>query len=235
MRLPRAVVSVTVTLLLVVTGCSRNIDGSAVGDLNPPLVEVTEDQFGIRAGLEDAPVQLELYTEPQCTHCADLQKDFGDEFAYYIATGQLAITYRPLTFLDTPATDGHSGRVVNALFAAASPGGSPDDPSYTTGRQFQRFVEELWANQEPGGTGPSDEDLAKLARKADVPDFQAHRIEEGAHDKSASDLTDMEATNFEFLYEVDPLNTGTPTVFDLTAGEKVDIYDNDWLSKMMES
>ena len=235
MRLPRAVVMLTVTLLLAVTGCTRGVSGSAVGDLNPPLVEVTEDQFGIRAGLQDAPVQLELYTEPQCTHCAELQNDFGDEFAYYIGTGQLAITYRPMTFLDTPSTDGHSGRVANALFAAASPGGVPEDPIYTTGRQFQRFVEQLWANQEPGGTGPSDEELAKLARNADVPGFQAHEIEQGANQKSKSDLADMESTNFEFLYEVDPINTGTPTVFDLTAGEKVDIYDNDWLSKLMAS
>ena len=45
----------------------------------------------------------------------------------------------------------------------------------------------------------------------------------------------MESTNFEFLYEVDPLNTGTPTVFDLNAGEKLDIYDDDWLTKVMES
>jgi protein-disulfide isomerase len=235
MRLPRAVVLLTLTLLLAVTGCSRNVSGSAVGDLNPPLVEITGDQFGIRAGLEDAPVQLELYTEPQCTHCAELQKDFGDEFAYYISTGQLAITYRPLTFLDTPSTEGHSGRVVNALFAAASPGGDPEDPSYTTGRQFQRFVEELWANQEPGGVGPTDEELADFARDAKVPVSQTHQIEQGAHEKSDTDLADMESTNFEFLYEVDPINTGTPTVFDLIDGEKIDIYDNDWLSKLMES
>jgi protein-disulfide isomerase len=235
MRLPRAVVLLTVTILLALTGCSRSIGGSAMGDLDPPLVGITEDQFGIRAGLENAPVQLEIYTEPQCTHCADLQKDFGDDFAYYIGTGQLAITYRPLMFLDTPATDGHSGRVVNALFAAASPGGAPEDPSYTTGRQFQRFVEQLWANQEPGGTGPSDEELATLARTADVPGFQAHEIEQGSHEKSDADLADLESTNFEFLYEVDPINTGTPTVFDLTTGEKLDIYDNDWLSKLMES
>jgi protein-disulfide isomerase len=233
MRLPRLVVMLTMILLLVVTACSRGISGSAVGDLNPPLVEVTEDQFGIRAGLADAPVQLELYTEPQCTHCAELQKDFGDEFAYYIGTGQLAITYRPLTFLDTPSTDEHSGRVANALFAAATPGGAPKKS--TTGRQFQRFVEELWANQEPGGPGPNDGELADFARKADVPGFQARVIEQGANVKSKDDLADMESTNFEFLYEVDPINTGTPTIFDLTAGEKVDIYDNDWLSKLMES
>lgn len=233
MRPPQLVMLLTLTLALALTGCSRGIEGAAIGDTNPPPVQLTEDRYGIRAGLADAPVQLELYTEPQCTHCADLQKDYGDEFAYYISTGQLAITYRPLTFLDTPATDGPSGRVTNALFAAATPGGSP--VRSTTGRQFQRFVEQLWADQQPGGPGPSDQEFAQLARTVELPGFQVRAIEQGAQVLNTDELADMESTNFESLYEIDPINTGTPTVFDLSAGEKVDVYDDDWLSKLMAS
>lgn len=235
MRKRQVTIAVLVGLVVALGGCTRGIPGTAIGDLTPPRVAVTQDSFGIRAGLEDAPVQLEIYTEPQCTHCADLQRDFGDQFAYYIGTGQLAITYRPMTFLDTPATDGHSERVANALFVAATPVGVPKVAAYITGRQFQRFVEQLWANQQPGSPGPSDDEMADLARKADVASVQVDEIEKGAAEKSAADLADMESTNFEFLYQIDPLNTGTPTVFDLNAGEKLDIYDNDWLSKVMES
>src|SRR3954449_8990639 len=116
MRRPLAVAVLTVSLLVVVIGCERGVTGKAVGDLHPPLAQVTDDSYGIRAGAAAAPVQLEIYTEPQCTHCAELQADFGDRFAEYIRNGELAITYRPMTFLDTAATDGHSARVVNALF-----------------------------------------------------------------------------------------------------------------------
>jgi protein-disulfide isomerase len=235
MRTKHTIFAVGLVTLVALTGCSRDIAGAALGDRHPPMVEVTQDQSGIRVGLADAPVQLELYTEPQCTHCADLQKNFGDQFAYYIGAGQLALTYRPLTFLDTPETDGHSGRVANALFVAATPGGLPGRASQTTGREFQHFVEQLWSHQQPGTPGPSDGEIADLARKADVPDFQVHAIETGANVKSANDLVDMETTNFESLYEVDPSSTGTPTVFDLSAGQKLDIYDNDWLSKRMTS
>ncbi|MDT5074968.1 MAG: hypothetical protein QOH82_4288, partial [Mycobacterium sp.] len=101
MRSNQVTIAVALSLVVALSGCSRAVGGTAQGDLNPPLVEMTQDQFGIRAGLEDAPIQLEIYTEPQCTHCADLQHDFGDQFAYYIGAGQLAITYRPMTFLDT--------------------------------------------------------------------------------------------------------------------------------------
>ena len=235
MRSTHVIVALALSLVVALSGCTRAVSGTPLGDPNPPRVAVTEDSFGIRAGLADAPVQLEIYTEPQCTHCADLQHDFGDEFAYYIGAGQLAITYRPMTFLDTPYSDGHSARVANALFVAATPGGQGDGAASATGAQFQRFVERLWANQQPGGTGPDDATIAEFARAAGIPSFEVHQIETGAAAKSAADLDDMESTNFEFLYEVDPLNTGTPTVFDLHAGEKLNIYDDDWLVKVMES
>ena len=45
----------------------------------------------------------------------------------------------------------------------------------------------------------------------------------------------MADNNFEYLYEVDPINTGTPTVYDLKTGEKLDIYDDNWLSKLMST
>ena len=53
--------------------------------------------------------------------------------------------------------------------------------------------------------------------------------------KPAVDLKDLEDTNFEFLYEIDDISTGTPTVYDLRRGNKLDIYDDNWLSKAMGS
>ena len=45
----------------------------------------------------------------------------------------------------------------------------------------------------------------------------------------------MDDSNFEYLYEIDSLSTGTPTVYDLGKDEKLDIFDNDWLTKLMQS
>ncbi len=96
---------------------------------------LSKDGYGIVAGDPNARVHIELYTEPQCSHCADLQKDFGDDMARYINLGQLAITYRPLTFLDKKP-GGYSDRVSNAMFLAPGPN--------TSGKAFQRFVQDLW-------------------------------------------------------------------------------------------
>jgi hypothetical protein len=230
MRVLRAVLAILVSLVLMVTGCSRQITGTAQVDPNQPLASITKDGFGIRAGLAQAPVQLELYTEPQCSHCADLQADFGDQIAYYIGIGQLAVTYRPVTFLDQ-VVGGHSAHVANGMFAAATPGGA-EGTGGTPARAFQKFVEDLWAHQELGGTGPSDNEMADMATQAGIPSTQVDAVASGASDVNTKDMSD---TNMEFLFEIDQVNTGTPTIYDLKKDEKIDIYDNDWLSKLMAS
>jgi protein-disulfide isomerase len=230
MRVVRTALVVAFSLVLVVTGCSRQITGTAQMDPNQTLASITKDGFGIRAGSEDAPVQVELYTEPQCSHCADLQHDFGDQIAYYIGIGALAVTYRPVTFLDQ-VPDGYSAHVAKAMFAAAAPGGA-EGTDGTTARAFQHFVQDLWGHQDLGGPGPSENDMADMAQKSGIPASQVDAIASGASDVDTKNMTD---TNMEFLFEIDQVNTGTPTIYDLKKDEKIDIYDNDWLSKLMAS
>jgi protein-disulfide isomerase len=227
MRISPAVVVLTIVLMLAAAGCTKQVSGTAQPDPNKAPLELSEDGFGIVAGFDNAPVRIEIFTEPQCTHCADLQADFGDQIAYYIGVGTLKVTYRPLTFLDEES-GGHSARVSNALFLAAE--GS--DGQKATGTEFQRFVEELWANQDPGGPGPSDDEMADMAKQAGMPEKIASKIADGG---SAVNVTDMDDTNFEYLFEIDSVDTGTPTVYDPANDEKIDVYDNDWLNKLIQS
>ena len=223
------ILALVASLLVGVPGCTRQVTGTAQRDPNKPPVEIVEDGFGIKIGYPDAAVQLELYTEPQCNHCADLQTDFGDQLRQHIALGELAVTYRPLTFLDSGANL-HSDRVANAMFEAAFP--SEGGAVATDAIAFQIFVEEAWTKYDAGADHPSTDELAEMARTAGLPDDVAERIEAG---EPAVDTKDMQDTNFEFLYQIDPVDTGTPTAYDLNKGEKLDIYDNNWLSKVMGS
>jgi protein-disulfide isomerase len=224
MRISRAMVLITAALMIVGVGCTKQVAGTAESDPNKPPLSVSKDGYGIVAGFDNAPAKIEIYTEPQCNHCADLQHDFGDQLAYYIAVGQLEVTYRPMTFLDDKS-GGYSGQVSNALFLAA------EKPA-ATGTQFQRFVEQLWANHRPGGKPPTKDELREYATKAGMSDSVAKRISDGG---SAVNTKDMDDANFEYLYEIDSTDLGTPTVYDLGKGEKLDIYDNDWLNKLMQS
>ena len=211
------------TALLLTVGCTRQITGMPLLDPNQPGTAVTEDGYGILVGDPDAPAQIEIFTEPQCPHCADLQADFGRELASYISLGQLGVTYRPVTFLDDPGVD-HSARVSNAMFAAAE--------AQPRGSAFQAFVEDLWAHQQPGGDGPTDAELADLARESGIP---AKGVDAVASGKPAVDTQDMSDLNIEFLSEIDMFEIGTPKVYDLVNDEVLDIYDNDWLSKLIST
>ncbi|MDT5080694.1 MAG: hypothetical protein QOJ80_5331 [Mycobacterium sp.] len=225
------VLALAASLLIASTACTQQIKGSARADPVKAPVELVKDGFGIKLGFDDAPVQLELYTEPQCNHCADLQADFGDRMLSYINLGQLALTYRPVTFLDAGANQ-HSERVANAMFAAVSPHGGSGDAGATNAGEFQHFVEELWKTYDAGPDHPDNDELAGMARTAGIPAAQVSDIEAG---KPAVDVKDLEDNNFEFLYEIDDISTGTPTVYDLRNDKKLDIYDDNWLSKVMGS
>jgi len=229
MRISRATVVLAAALLLLVAGCTKQVSGAAESDPNKAPLSISKDGYGIVAGFSDAPKKIEIYTEPQCNHCADLQHDFGDQLAYYIAVGELEVTYRPMTFLDDK-TGGYSGQVSNALFLAAEKAGSPEVTA--TGTEFQRFVENVWAHQRPGGTPPTGDELQDYAKKAGIPDAVAQNIKGGG---SAVNTKDMDDANFEFLYQIDSTEMGTPTVYDLDKGEKLDIFDNDWLNKLIQS
>ncbi len=208
--------------LLAGVGCTRQVEGSAQSDPVKPLTSVSEDGFGVVAGFPDAPVQIEIFAEPQCSHCADLQRDAGASIRHYLATGQLAVTYRPMTFLDAADYD-YSARVSNALFVAAQ-------DERTPAVAFQRFVEEVWSDQDPSGRGPTDAEIAEKARAAGIAEDLAGRIAAG---EGAVDADEMDVTNYEFLYLLDPINTGTPTVYDLVNDELVDTYDEDWLDRLV--
>lgn len=217
-------------LALCLAGCSGVVTGTVQRDPTPIPAALSKDGSGIKIGLAEAPIQLEIYTEPQCRQCADIQTDFGDKLAYYVAVGQLAITYRPMVLRDKD-NGKHSERVANAMFAAVTPGAS-DAAVTTAGPAFQRFVMRLWSLWDGGPNQPTVEEMAQMARSAGIPDAQVANVESV---QPAVDTADATNLNFEFLYMLDPVDTALPYVYDLNKDQKLDIYDDNWLAKVMES
>jgi hypothetical protein len=234
MRVSRVVAVLAAALVFGAVGCTSHVTGTATIDPMKPPLGLSEEGYGIVAGYPDAPVQIELYTEPQCTHCAELQAAFGDDIKRHINIGDLAVTYRPLTFLDDPSTGRHSARVANAMFLAVGAPEASDENNMASGPEFQTFVEDLWAHQEPGGPGPSDNQMAKMAQESGLPDDVASRIGDG-DTADQIDIEEMSAYNYGALIGIDPISTGTPTVYDLDTQDKVNIQDDDWLDNLLAS
>lgn len=179
----------------------------------------TGDGDGIMVGSPVAPVQLEIFCEPQCPHCAELESTDGDRIASEIGSGRLAVTYRWLTFLDDKHHNDASARMTTALFVAADPATQPT--------AYQAFVQDLYRHQSPDG--PNNNDIAAMARESGVPEPVAARIAAG---DDTVDTGAVNTANKARLNAATP-DPGTPTVYDLNAKSVVDIQDPDWLDKLL--
>lgn len=179
----------------------------------------TPDANGVLVGSWLAPVQLEIFCEPQCPYCAELESTDGDALAAAVAGGRLAITYRWLTFLNGRHHNDVSTRLVNALFLAADPASSP--PAY------QAFVQDLYRHQ--SADGPTNDAVAAMARESGLPDVVADRI--GAGD-DAVDAGAVNDANKARLEDENRTNPGTPTIYNLNTRSVVDTQDPGWLDAL---
>jgi protein-disulfide isomerase len=214
----------TVLLLALVVACDRPIDGTALAPagLDPQAeVRITDDGFGIRLGKPSAHAAIEIYIEPQCSHCAKLEMLKGDEIQDYIGRGDLQVTYRPVTFFDM-TSDGTSHRVSNTFFLAAA------RDMHVTAVQLQNYVQE-WYWQAMAGA--DDGYIGQVAQDARLPQSLVDRITAGA---AALDTTAMDAANRARLSELCHC-AAAPTGYDLNAERLVDLTDDDWLKNLVES
>jgi hypothetical protein len=208
-------------MLVSVAGCSRAISGTATIDPHRPGVALTDD-YGILVGYPNAPVRLEIFTEPQCPACAGLQHKFGDEIGYHLLSGKLTVVYHPETFLDSLGTE-YSAHVSNALFLAGA--------SEASATSFQSYVMALWEHQDTEGSpGPSGAELAQWARESGIPEAAVQRIAAG---DSGVDVDAMGEANFDKLSDVcAPYSAATPTVYNVNDDVVIDTWDDDWLNKL---
>ena len=198
------------------TALSMVMFGTATAHADVPR---TPDGNGVIVGSGAAPVQLEIFCEPQCPHCAELESKYGDRIAGDVAGGRLAVTYRWLTFLDDKHHNDASARIGDALFSAADPTTSPT--------AYQAFVQDLYHHQ--SADGPDNGDIAAMARERGIPEAVADRIAAGDH---AVDTAAVNDANKERLSQVNPENPSTPTVYDLRADKLVDLQDPAWLNDL---
>jgi protein-disulfide isomerase len=174
---------------------------------------------GVLVGSWLAPVQLEVFCEPQCPHCAEFEAADGDRLADALAGGRVAITYRWLTFLDGRHHNDVSAQLVNALFLAADPAASPT--------AYQAFVQDLYRHQ--SSAGPSNGAVATMARESGLPDAVADRIEAAAN---VVDTTAVNDANKARLKAENPANPGTPTIYNVNTRSVVDTQDPGWLDAL---
>lgn len=178
------------------------------------------DHFGVLAGSAQAPVQLEIFCDPQCSECAKFEAASGGSLSKHLAAGDVAVTYRWMTFLDARRHNDVSARVGNALMAAADPA--------TSAEAYQGYVNALYRK----GGAPGLDDLATTARESGLPAPVVERIAAG---QQAVDTTSMNAFNRVQLLSANPRSPGTPTVYDTANRSVVDTDDAGWLDRLVDA
>jgi len=147
-----------VLVLLLGLGYAVQSSRDTTGQLASPPVGVL-DEYAVPRGDAGAPVTVTIYEDFMCPFCGDLEAASGELFEEYVDGGDVRVEYRVVSFLDR-ASDGsdYSTRAMNALGVVLDTAGV--DPAL-------RFHDLLFAEQpEEGATGPSDDDLVRLAVRA---------------------------------------------------------------------
>jgi hypothetical protein len=216
-RRPLALIAVVV---LAATGCTEQSSDITQAGADQPVTAPSSDGHGVMLGSPNAPVQLETFIEPQCPDTAQFESTYGDKIAGYIDDGRLAMTYRPMTFLDKKNHNDASDRIGNALFLTIDVA--------TSATAYQAFVQDLYQHQN-GARPVTNDEIAAMARESGVPEWVVTRIAAG---DTAVDSTAMAAANSGRLKAKNPANPVTPTVYDLMANRVVDIQEPDWLDDM---
>jgi len=202
------------------SGKARN---EGYGGVQNSAVQVTVEDNGVALlGRPDAATTIDLFEDPMCPYCGELEHKHGQELAQAIDDGRVAVRYNMLAFLDQLSASGdYSTRAVAALQCVAQSG---DAIAYSA---FHSAL--MSPDNQPAERGDSDhsnEDLAQMARDAGVSDEAAQCIADGTRVEQAR--ADAEAGR-QLLATTGA--AGTPAV--VHNGIVIDAFGNEnWVAEL---
>ncbi|MFD9662153.1 DsbA family protein [Rhodococcus sp. NPDC059968] len=192
------------------------------GVQNSEVQVALQDDGVVRLGRPDAATTVDLFEDPMCPYCAELENKNGQELAQAIDDGKVAVRYHILNFLDQLSASGdYSTRAVAASECIAESG---DALAYSA------FHAALFSpSNQPKENGSSDhtnEELAQIAGDAGASDAAAQCITTGAKVEQAR--THAEAGRQALAASG---ATGTPAVVE--DGTVIDALSNEnWVSQL---
>ena len=108
------------------------------------------------------PVKVIMYEDLQCPACQAVEQQSGDFLKQAVASGEITVEYRIVSFLDSAPTDNYSSRAGNAALCVLNSSGV---------KVWKEMHDVLYVEQSPeSGPGLTDATLNELAKKAGAPD-----------------------------------------------------------------
>ncbi|MHA7305646.1 thioredoxin domain-containing protein [Arthrobacter sp. TMN-49] len=151
--------------------------------------------IGIEASATGEPVQMVVYLDFMCPHCAAFEQEVGPEIQKLQDDGKVTVEYRPIGYLDRfSAGTNYSSRAAAAVACVAS--NSPQN--------YKTFLDALFTNQPAENSkGLDNAALGRLAKESGAAD-----IKDCVNNKTYRPYVEF-ATGLASTHGV----TGTPTVF----------------------
>jgi len=202
LQLGVAAVLVVVVVVAVIAVLQARDDAADAAAAPPAATE----RGGFVVGAPDAPVTVEVVEDFQCPACRQFEAANAELLADYAASGDVAVEYRGIAFLDRASTTAYSTRALNASACVMAEGVET----------WAAFHDALFTVQPPeGGAGLPDATLVDLAVQAGAEeDAVAQCVADRTWEAWTEDVTEAA---FEGGVE------GTPTV--LVDGEPVERLD----------
>lgn len=204
----------------------KSKDDSADGadiTLKNSVVNVSDDyiEFRSKDAKKDAKV-VELFEDPRCPLCSELEKTYGKQMADAIESNQVILHVHLMDFLNQSGKTQYSTRANAALVTAALTGDA---------ESAFRFHSILWHTAPAEGQDtvePSDEDLADKAKRAGIKGDALDKIKSGQYDTMRA--SKMGNDNMKDLGKRLGKDSGTPAVF--TDGKRIDTQKSYWVTSL---
>lgn len=113
------------------------------------------------------PINITMYVDANCVHCADFEATYGDQIEEWLANGDVTVEYRNVGYLDRGSPTNFSSRGANALACVAD-----ESPA-----AYMSFVKALWGHYPEGEM--KNAELADLAIQNGAAESVTSCIEDG--------------------------------------------------------
>ncbi|WP_037189821.1 MULTISPECIES: DsbA family protein [Nocardiaceae] len=193
------------------------------GTVKNPAVELSLPGDGVvQLSRPEAQRVIDVFEDPMCPFCGDLEVKHGQELAQKIDDGVVSVNYHLVNFLDPQSPSGdYSTRAVAASHCVAATENARVYSAFHAGLFDPEFRPE-----EGGDSDRTDAELAELARSVGASDLATECIAAGAQrDAAVADAN----TGRDALAASGA--RGTPGV--LVDGQVVDaLGDSEWLASI---
>ncbi|MBB4854292.1 protein-disulfide isomerase [Mycobacteroides chelonae] len=217
----RPVLLLAAVVLLVLTGCTRVVDGAPSAPSEASGWGSGQGEGVTVGSAGDVAAGITVFVDFQCPFCQQFEAQYGEDITKYVTEGRLQVTYRPVSFLDRISASGdYSSRAAASLFLI--------DKAGAADAVILGFVGEMFRRQPVEGVGNlTNLQISEIAAGAGVTgdvlrDISSLQVSDIDHQRTAGN--EQQLTHHGL--------GGVPGVVN-SSGEAVDPSDPDWLARLV--